>query len=414
MEKKRRLSIMLGLITLLGTFIGVTIHANSGIKEVDATPGKVTIYLNAKNQVSRYDGGGELYWDQDGATVKVYYQEGGNVGTQTMTKTINGLYSAEIPSTTESIDFYRCDPSTGKVWNSAVLETHISYISVSSDYQKDNIFILQKYDCFAGNTAGYWKGIANFPEEDGYYILGNDTFVSSIGKRGTEWTYETSEKMETLSGEGDKARIYNLYLASGSSLKVKSCVNYDERWHDPYISEGTTGLSLSEGNYYVNTSGRYNIFVNSSGQTWACNTNTSPAITFAQSFNTAISSACTAGNKTVSTLTSAWSSQVIAAGSIDAEALQVLKEASTIDSDTDLATFAGKYDYVYGKYGYTNNWVDFANRSPSNTSGANRMIFGYININNSESIISISIISILTIYSIGMYYFFRRMKKKED
>lgn len=180
------------------------------------------------------------------------------------------------------------------------------------------------------------------------------------------------------------------------------------------LVKGTTGLSLSEGNYCVNTSGRYNIFVNSSGQTWACNTNTSPAIKFAKSFNTAISSACSAGNKTISTLTSAWSLQVTAAGSLDAEALQVLEEASTTDSDTDLATFAEKYDYVYGKYGHTNNWVDFANRSPSNTSGANRMIFGYININNSESIITISIISILTISSIGMYYFFKKMKKKED
>lgn len=238
MKKKRILSTILGLTTLLGAFIGLTINANSDIKEVDAAGGKVTIYLDCKNKVYHESGGGDFYWYQDGAILKAHYQGGSNDDTKPMTKIMNGLYSVEIPNNTLYLDFYRCDPATGTIWNKATSSSPLSLIDVSTDYTTDNVFLLQKYDCFIGNNAGHWNGLADFPEDDGYYIHGNDTFVSSIGKSGTSWRYDTSEKMETLFGEEDKARIYNLYLAEGSSLKIKSLLNYEERWYDPYISEG--------------------------------------------------------------------------------------------------------------------------------------------------------------------------------
>lgn len=415
--KVRKTIALLGLSTLLGIGV-VTAINNSDIEEVNAAT-DVAIYLDVSSKVEKYyDSSISFYWDESDAQVRCYYYGGGNTakwpGT-IMNKIKNGLYSVVIPSDTTSFIFTRVNPNDVEdVWARSVFQGGTD-IAKPNSYSKNNLFVLTKYDCPNGTDAGSWSGLADVPSEEGYYLVGNDEFIEGIGHTGTAWKYASGRKMDTLSGEGDKARSYNFELKAGSKFKARSLVNKTETWYSGNISEGTVGLNVDdEGNFEVTSDGRYNIFINSKSEAWASNTHTDIAIAFAKSFNIAISGACSDSHKTISSLTTAWSNQVTASSSLDPEAIGVLEEAIHDDEDDDLATFAIKYDYVYGKYGYTNNWVDFANRSPSNTSDANRMMFGYININNYESIITISIISVLTISSIGMYYFFGRMKKKEN
>ena len=407
-KKKTIFAFTLAASMLIGVG-AVTFKMNqSNVKEAEAAS-KVTVYLDVKNQVtSQYS---SMYWENDNAITKIYYSGGasssGSTGV-TMTKVMNGIYSYDIPKGTTSLNFFRADPnSPSTIWNRCI-EEGFDLIPASTDYTSNNIFKMVHFGWTNPDTAGYWNGLADVPSEDGYYLVGNETFLSSIGKTGTTWRYDTGKQMTTLGNSGDKAKIYSLYLLEGSILKVRSLINQNESWHDSCISYGTSGVSIVDGNYSITTSGRYSIFVNEYNQAYISNASLTPAINAAKAFNNNMETACLAENKTIQTLTSAWSDQLSAFALLDEETLAILKDVKTTDEDDDLAAFAEKYDFIYGKYGYDNNWVDFANRNPQKISGSNRLA---IISNVDEGLLTIIVVVIGLSSLIATSYLFLRKRR---
>lgn len=391
------------------TFKGISNTFN----KAEATEDTVTIYLDISDKITKQDGSGGLYWDDANALVNLYYQ-GGSYSSdtygETMTKVMTGVYSLEIPSDTTEINIFRINPySPTTIWNRAVNDPF--YIPFTTDITTNNIYKLVHYDMYLAQNAGNWNGLADIVD-DGYYVVGDQTFLNSIGHNGTEWHYDSGKVMTTLSGAGDKAKALGLNLLEGSTFKAKSLHDKQIFWHDSCIDNNTTGVSIVDGNYYINTTGRYNLFINKDNQAWLSNANgdaTTAAVNYATTFNSSMKAACEDEEKTVSSLASAWGNENDAFDSLSEETKGILANASKDDTTyTELATFAGKYDFIYGKYGYTNNWVDFANRSPNRLANSNRISF-FIEGDNTP-IILVSVLSILSISGIATYLFLRKRR----
>ena len=414
MGKKRLLiTSLLGSSLLFAAGFTAFKGINSGINKVEATDDYVTVYLDISEPVTRSDDSDPLYWDSDGALVNMCYWGGsssaGDDGV-TMTKVMTGIYTLDVPSDTQFIEFVRADPNTGKAWNRSL--SGGAYLSTfTTDITTNNIYKLLHYDMYFGSNAGYWNGLADIVE-DGYYVVGDQTFLDSIGHSGTEWHYDSGKVMTTLSGGGDKAKILGLNLLEGSTFKAKSLHDKQIFWHESNIINNTTGVSIVDGNYYINTTGRYNLFINEYNQAWLGNANgdaTTAAVNYATTFNSSMKAACEDEDKTASSLASAWGNQNDAFDLLSEETKGILANASKDDTTyTELATFAGKYDFIYGKYGYTNNWVDFASRAPDRLANSNRISF-FIEGDNTPFIL-VSVLSILSISGIATYLFLRKRR----
>lgn len=419
MSKKRTISaLILSSSILIG--IGITIYkgCTESVSKIHADD-TVTIYLDVSNQVSKPNNSDYLYWEDADAVVKAYYAGGSDssdANGEVMNKIYSGLYSISIPADTTSLNFFRADPyDLDNIWNSAAIR-NIATISMTSDINTDSVFHLTHYSCGNGAQAGSWSSLPDIPSEDGYYLVGNETFVTSVGNTGGTWRLDTGVKMTSLSGYGDKAKIYSVYLESGSIFKIKSLLNQNIAWYSANIAsngnpEGgpTTGVEISDGNYSITTSGRFNIFLNGEGNSYISNTSTASAITIAKAFINEVGSACNA-NISIDALEDAWESQESIFIGLDEEVLAVLTSAKEDDTNEDLASFAHLYDYMYGKYGYNHSWNDFANRSPSVINQSNRL-----NIldesNNGLLILIVSLLGVSSLFA-SSYLIIRNKKNR--
>ena len=268
----------------------------------------------------------------------------------------------------------------------------------------DNTHNDKTYDTHWDNADIY----SDVPATDGYYLLGNDAFVAATGGSGTEWKYASGVKMNTLSGESNKAN-YVLTVDRTVIFRARSYLSSTDSWLNFGASYSSDGITTSGDNVQV-VAGTYSIYVNGSSQVFV--SKGLPLDAFCSTFITDINNVCDAvtGNTDPSDLSSTWSTLSSLYSQLTAAAK---KEISDIGfnggSDVDDPHKVVKaYKYIVTKYG-TTVCPDFIWGQTISPSGANK-----INIDNSVSNNSVMYIVIATatvsLVALGAFFLLRRKK----
>ncbi|MCQ2815066.1 MAG: hypothetical protein MJ227_02090 [Bacilli bacterium] len=101
------------------------------------------------------------------------------------------------------------------------------------------------------------------------------------------------------------------------------------------------------------------------------------AIKYAQAFNSAMSAICKNDNTTnLESLKGEWSNQSDLFSKLIPTSKTILKEVTSSSESSDLAKFADKYDYIYGKYG-GDVGANFADRAVPNFSNMRSLLSSY-------------------------------------
>lgn len=101
------------------------------------------------------------------------------------------------------------------------------------------------------------------------------------------------------------------------------------------------------------------------------------AIAFAKQFNSDLEKICVNdGSTNLETLRAKWAEEAAAFALLDDDSKAILKVATTTTSNEDLAKFADKYDFIYGKYG-GDVGANFADRAVPNFSNMRSLLSSY-------------------------------------
>ena len=107
--------------------------------------------------------------------------------------------------------------------------------------------------------------LPDVPEEDGYYLLGNESFAGE----GKAWKYAGGVKMEAVESEEeghDLAKLENVEIKAGDAIKARSYISEEDHWYTVGKTEGYDFATVDEyGNYFFTKSGTYNFYLNAEG-----------------------------------------------------------------------------------------------------------------------------------------------------
>ena len=143
--------------------------------------------------------------------------------------------------------------------------------------------------------------------------------------------------------------------------------------------------------------------------------NTASAKLIAQTFNNDMTPLCTSveGGAAPSTLKTQWGVEAGYYSKLTSGAQNILN-GTTSSSDTDVIAMRAKYDRIVGKYSRSISEInDYMGRNPTpigNSLGI--LLFGSLSNNDSNALLAIVIVSILSVASIGGYFLIRRKKQK--
>ena len=268
----------------------------------------------------------------------------------------------------------------------------------------DNTQTGGKYNVHWSDPADY----SDFPTTDGYYLLGDNNFVTATGGSGTSWKYATGVKMNTLSGQENKAN-YVLTVNNTVNFKVRSYLNSTDSW----LSFGATyngndGITTSGDDVQV-VAGTYSIYVNKDSLVYV-----SKGIqldTFCSTFLTEVANTCDAktGNTDPNALHTLWEDLATLYNGVAAdEKAKIVAITFNGGSDADDSHKVVKaYHYIVTKYG-TTVCPDFIWGQTISPASANKVSTNYV-ANNSVSVIVITF-SLVTLTTVGAFFVLRKKK----
>lgn len=246
------------------------------------------------------------------------------------------------------------------------------------------------------------------PATDGYYLLGNSNFMAAVGTTGNEWKFNSAVKMNSLSGEGNKAN-YVLTVDRTVIFRVRSYFNISAAWLNFGTTyDGTDGITTTGDNVQL-AQGTYSIYVNESSAVYIAKG--LPLDAFCSTFLTDINTVCDAetGNTNLTSLKSTWTSLSSLYGELTADAkAEIVAIGFNGGSDVDDAHKVVKaYKYIVTKYG-TANCPDFiwgATISPASSSHFRTSSNG-----SSGIVLVVTIASVISLISIGAFFLLKKKK----
>lgn len=251
------------------------------------------------------------------------------------------------------------------------------------------------------------------PATDGYYMVGDANFVSETTGTGTAWKYSGGTKMNTLSGEGNKANAV-LTVTKTVVFRVRSYFSLVNSWLNFGTTyDGTDGITTSGDNVQL-AAGTYSIFVNELSAVYVAKG--LPLDAFCSTFLQQITGnegVCKAdGSTDLDALKSKWSSMSTLYGQLTASAKsEIYAIGFNGGSDADDAHKVVKtYHYIVVKYG-TANCNDFIWNQNITGSGAAVKALTEQATKTMGSTIAIIAITATSLAAVGGYFLF---KKKKD
>ena len=395
--------------------VDLTISGNTGkVLVIENNVDGIGHYYTHWDEVSKYNGSGNYPTGGEG----YYIVKSGNsysFTNSTKMSSADNPYVAKVTSFSATNGqgikvrgFYndRDDPN---IWSFYAGET--TYGSADGDGN----FIFNQ-TCTVDICAKYVNDELKFyvlehVDNPGYYILGNSAFAADHGSSAPEWTFASGLKMNTLSGEGNRAS-YVLTVSRTVQIRLRECLSLDHGWITFGATyDGTDGITTMGDNVQL-LAGTYTLYVNSGGASYVLKG--IPLDAFCTDFLDTIKDVCKMdGSTTIGDLTTAWSTLSNLYNDVLAsEKPTIVAIGFNGGSDVDDPHKVVKaYHYIVTKYG-TSKCADFIwGQNYAGSSSAVRItVFG--NQENNNTIIIVSVISVITVGAVAGYFFLRR--RKED
>ncbi len=301
----------------------------------------------------------------------------------------------------ESYPSFIMNNGSSQTGNITDLSSHLGDVLVIDESQTGS-----DYNSHWDETSVY----TDCPATDGYYLVGDSNFVSAIGSAGNPWKYSGSLKMNSLSGEGNKAN-YVLTVNKTVEFRVRSYFNLTNLWLNFGAEfDGTDGITTVGDNVQL-AAGTYSIYVNEHSAIYVAKG--MPLDAFCSTFLTDIAEVCDAqyGNTDLDDLKDTWSSLSTLYSGLTADAKTEIRNIGfNGGSDVDDAHKVVKaYKYIVTKYG-TTNCPDFIWGQTISPASASFMKAN--NSNNNPTIIIVLAISVVSVAALGAFFLLR--KKKEN
>ena len=344
--------------------------------------------------------------------VKVYgYGQADNInamdwpGTHSgITQTTLGWINPYQVSLSTSYPNFIMNNGTNQTVNIEDLSSHIGDVLVI-DNEKDG-----------SNYKVHWDSpdiYTDYPASDGYYLLGNAAFVNDVVGSGTEWKFSGSVKMETLSGEGNKAS-HVLVVSTTVIFRAKSYFDHAATWLD-FGSDQTYGDGITKSGDNVQlAAGTYTIYVNSGTKVYVIKG--IPLDAYCTTFLDETELVCKGDSTVRSELLAVMNEMESDWAQLSTADKATLTGATARESGTDAEKVAARYDYILGKYGYaagTGNFHDFMGRTPASLTAPRISILGNITNGDSDTTLLLAVVaSTLAILGVGGYFFLRRKKEQ--
>jgi hypothetical protein len=268
----------------------------------------------------------------------------------------------------------------------------------------DNTQTSGKYNVHWDNPEVY----SNVPATDGYYLLGDDDFVTATGGSGTSWKYATGVKMNTLSGEGNKAN-YVLTVNKSVKFRARSYLNSTDSWLSFGTTyDGTDGITTSGDNVQV-AAGTYSIYVNENSLVYVAKG--IPLDAFCSTFLTDVANTCDVqtGNTDPNTLHTLWGDLATLYNGVTADGkAEIVAITFNGGSDADDPHKVVKaYHYIVTKYG-TTVCPDFIWGKNYNPASANKVSTNNSANNSASAIIAAS--AAISLTAVGAFFILRKKK----
>ena len=345
----------------------------------------------------------------------VYWSTGSETGWNSMNEVATNFYATKLPSKDISlIIFCRMnknapDNNWGNKWNQTA--------DITSLNQSKAVFKVNAWDGATG--ANCWK------DNSGYTGKFSAKYVA-CGDNG--WTANDSNYKLTLDMTKAEARLEKKFTVDSGDAAEEFKVT-GGTWSESYgcgsVADGTnsTYIDVSAGgtnNIKLLATATYEIYYKyhemGSGKIWVQISSASEADSFAETFLSSIT--CTDNSVTFAIGTwnkvgSATTSMEYKYEKLTSGAKHLFEEASVNPSGSNVEKCVARYDRILGKYGYgtaSNQYHDFMNRTPASLAGS-RVLFAVSNIDNTNRILIVTVISIVAIASVGGYFFLRKRKE---
>ena len=253
----------------------------------------------------------------------------------------------------------------------------------------------------------------------GYYILGDEDFAEGHGSPATPWTFASGIKMDTLSGEGNRAS-YVLTVSTVVLIRVRECLSLDHGWVNFGQSYSADGIRTVGDNVELQA-GTYTLYVNSEGSAYVLRG--IPADAFCTTFLSTIAGVCEEdGSTPISSLTSAWSTlsdlwENVISGETGKDLIEDIGFDGGSNAD-DAHKVVLAYNYIVTKYG-TAKCEDFVwGQNISARSAIQTFNFGLFNNSETDNLSTIIIIvassvALLSVTALSILVIKKRKQKEE-
>ena len=264
-----------GLTMVLGAGAAIsTVAATQQNEVVETKAASVTydgsglVWLNLDGQASNWWASGATIW------VDVYDAGGNHAQAQMVQTSMNSYkyYKAAVPAGTwTNLCFVRINGSSFN-WNNKWAQTN--YVD-APNLLSTHSFHLTAYESMSAESTYF-----DVADQDGWFLVGDETFRSSVGtSSGIDWKY-TSGFMMTPD-EDNEAKALGIRLLSGSHFKARwwsgttggwaTSVSYD-------TSSGATGFGEEGGNLSITSTRNYDVYYQKGGNLYI--TNSKRTVTF--------------------------------------------------------------------------------------------------------------------------------------
>ena len=376
-----------------------TLYAKLGAKLKDPLVSTNSFYVHDPHKVlgSSFENINVYGFGQD-STIKPMSWPGTHSGVSQVTLGKTSMYQVAL-----SVSYPKFIMNCGENQKQTVDVTDLSS-NIGKVLVIDNTQTGGKYNVHWSNPEDY----SDFPTTDGYYLLGDDNFVTATGGSGTSWKYATGVKMNTLSGQENKAN-YVLTIDKTVKFKVRSYLNSTDSW----LSFGTTydgnnGITTSGDDVQV-VAGTYSIYVNNNSLVFV-----SKGIqldTFCSTFLTEVANTCDAqtGNTDPYALHTLWEDLATLYNDVTADKKATIV-AITFNGGSDADDphkVVNAYHYIVTKYG-TTVCPDFIWGQTISPASANKVSTN--NVANDGVSVIVIVSSLVTLTAVGAFFILRKKK----
>lgn len=375
-----------GIIAALTLGVGATAgvlafnQSNANVAEASTGDANSDVYLNLLDS--------QCTWDSaDARFFFICKDSNGNDGnwyefTQTVTPlgTNNSIYHLSIPVSYAKFSIVRRNPGHTETWGYTDTYT-------SSSVSSQNVIKIFNY----GNGQYTYSAL----DDSAYNIYS----FSASASNGTALVSQKNGSENKTTG----------YLYAHMEYQISGAPSSEYYFTEWTVTGTTTALDSTS------TSNQTYKFKATSNVTFVGNyaSARSDAIAFAQTFNSHFESICeTTKNNAVGiaapkAISDEWDDQIdlYAAHSANADFVSILKNATSSSSDSDLAAFALKYDYIISKYTGLDN---FAGRTVVSPFESSRNVLNTIAASEAAVPATVAVVGLVSMTAVGGFFFLKK------